>query len=50
MPDTGLSDGGDFQSAMGRERDTSRPIILISFQQMENLGLGYLISTLRAFG
>jgi anaerobic magnesium-protoporphyrin IX monomethyl ester cyclase len=50
MPDTVLSDGGDFESARARERDTSRPIMLIGFQQMENLGLGYLTSTLRAFG
>lgn len=50
MPDTVLSNGSDFQSAMARERDTSRPVVLIGFQQMENLGLGYLTSTLRAFG
>jgi methylmalonyl-CoA mutase cobalamin-binding subunit len=50
MPDTVLANGRDFQSAMARERDTSRPVVLIGFQQMENLGLGYLTSTLRAFG
>jgi anaerobic magnesium-protoporphyrin IX monomethyl ester cyclase len=50
MPDTVLANGSDFQSAMARERDTSRPVVLIGFQQMENLGLGYLTSTLRAFG
>jgi anaerobic magnesium-protoporphyrin IX monomethyl ester cyclase len=31
-------------------RDTSRPIILIGFQEQENLGLGYLAATLRSHG
>lgn len=33
-----------------RPRDTSRPIILIGFQNQGNLGIGYLASTLRQFG
>ena len=33
-----------------RERDTSRPIVLIGFQHQGNLGLGYLTSVLRQNG
>ena len=33
-----------------RARDTSRPVMLIGFQRMGNLGLGYLTSVLRQHG
>ena len=33
-----------------RARDTSRPVMLIGFQEQANLGLGYLASTLRGHG
>lgn len=33
-----------------RERDISRPIMLVGFQQQGNLGLGYLTSMLRQYG
>ena len=33
-----------------RERDTSRPIMLVGFQHQGNLGLGYLTSVLRQHG
>jgi radical SAM superfamily enzyme YgiQ (UPF0313 family) len=33
-----------------RERDTSRPVMLIGFQHQGNLGLGYLAAVLRQFG
>jgi anaerobic magnesium-protoporphyrin IX monomethyl ester cyclase len=33
-----------------RQRDTSRPIVLVGFQRQGNLGLGYLASTLRSRG
>jgi len=33
-----------------RARDTSRPVMLIGFQNMGNLGLGYLSSVLRQYG
>src|SRR5260370_308784 len=33
-----------------RRRDTSRPIMLVRFQEQANLGLGYLASTLRSHG
>lgn len=33
-----------------RERDTSRPVMLIGFQNQGNLGLGYLTSVLRQYG
>ncbi len=33
-----------------RPRDTSRPVILIGFQEQTNLGLGYLASVLRRYG
>src|SRR5437762_11837452 len=42
--------GEDFAAAVGRPRDTSRPIMLIGYQDEENLGLGYLSATLRRFG
>jgi len=34
----------------GRERDTSRPVLLIGFQNQGNLGLGYLAAVLRKSG
>ena len=34
----------------GRERDMSRPIMLVGFLHMGNLGLGYLTSVLRQYG
>lgn len=34
----------------GRERDTSRPVMLVGFQHQGNLGLGYLTSVLRQYG
>lgn len=34
----------------GRERDTSRPVMLVGFQNQGNLGLGYLASVLRQYG
>jgi radical SAM superfamily enzyme YgiQ (UPF0313 family) len=33
-----------------RERDVSRPIMLVGFQHQGNLGLGYLTSVLRQYG
>jgi radical SAM superfamily enzyme YgiQ (UPF0313 family) len=33
-----------------RARDTSRPIMLVGFQELENLGIGYLAATLRSQG
>ncbi len=33
-----------------RDRDTSRPVMLVGFQNQGNLGLGYLASVLRAHG
>ena len=33
-----------------RPRDCSRPVMLVGFQRMDNLGLGYLSSTLRSCG
>lgn len=42
--------GEDFLAARQRSRDTSRPIMLIGYQDEENLGLGYLSATLRRFG
>ena len=38
------------ESAADRDRDTSRPIMLIGFQHQGNLGLGYLTSVLRQHG
>jgi anaerobic magnesium-protoporphyrin IX monomethyl ester cyclase len=37
-------------SAVLRQRDTSRPVMLIGFQEQANLGLGYLAATLRRDG
>jgi len=37
-------------SESGRARDTSRPVMLIGFQNQGNLGLGYLSSVLRQYG
>lgn len=34
----------------GRERDTSRPVMLVGFQHQGNLGLGYLAAVLRRYG
>src|SRR5437667_9731273 len=42
--------GEDFATAWQRPRDTSRPVMLIGYQDEENLGLGYLSATLRRFG
>ena len=36
--------------AAARERDTSRPVMLIGFQNQGNLGLGYLAAVLRRYG
>ncbi|MEP6569834.1 MAG: radical SAM protein [Acidobacteriota bacterium] len=36
--------------AADRERDTSRPVMLVGFQNQGNLGLGYLSSVLRQYG
>jgi anaerobic magnesium-protoporphyrin IX monomethyl ester cyclase len=41
---------GDIEITSKGVRDTSRPVILIGFQDQENLGLGYLASTLRLYG
>src|SRR5689334_9867012 len=37
-------------AAVARERDTSRPVMLIGFQHQGNLGLGYLAAVLRQYG
>jgi anaerobic magnesium-protoporphyrin IX monomethyl ester cyclase len=37
-------------SIVSRSRDTSRPVMLIGFQEQANLGLGYLAATLRREG
>jgi anaerobic magnesium-protoporphyrin IX monomethyl ester cyclase len=37
-------------SMSSRARDTSRPVMLIGFQEQANLGLGYLAATLRSNG
>ena len=37
-------------SAAERERDTSRPVMLVGFQHQGNLGLGYLAAVLREHG
>src|SRR5687767_7591227 len=34
----------------GRERNTSRPVMLVGFQNQGNLGLGYLAAVLRQYG
>jgi radical SAM superfamily enzyme YgiQ (UPF0313 family) len=36
--------------AAGRERDTSRPVMLVGFQNQGNLGLGYLAAVLQRNG
>src|SRR2546423_10263037 len=36
--------------AAARERDFSRPVMLIGFQHQGNLGLGYLAAVLRQYG
>src|SRR5260221_10684936 len=38
------------RSAAERERDTSRPVMLVGFQHQGNLGLGYLAAVLREQG
>lgn len=40
----------DFAATHLRERDVSRPVVLVGFKRSGNLGLGYLASTLRARG
>jgi len=40
----------DSSAIAKRARDTSRPVILIGFQNQGNLGIGYLASTLRQNG
>ena len=40
----------NFASTSAHERNTARPVVLIGFRRAENLGLGYLASTLRARG
>jgi anaerobic magnesium-protoporphyrin IX monomethyl ester cyclase len=40
----------DFASTDARDRDVTRPVVLIGFRRAGNLGLGYLASTLRARG
>jgi radical SAM superfamily enzyme YgiQ (UPF0313 family) len=40
----------DLEAAWTRKRDTSRPIVIIGFQEQENLGIGYLAATLRRYG
>jgi anaerobic magnesium-protoporphyrin IX monomethyl ester cyclase len=35
---------------LGRERDSSRPVMLVGFENQGNLGLGYLTSVLRQYG
>ncbi len=40
----------DFGSTSTRPRDPSRAVVLVGFKRQENLGLGYLASTLRARG
>ncbi len=35
---------------VGRERNTSRPVMLVGFQNQGNLGLGYLTAVLRQYG
>ncbi len=40
----------DFSSTAARQRDASRAVVLVGFKRQENLGLGYLASTLRARG
>ena len=37
-------------AATGRARNTSRPVMLVGFQNQGNLGLGYLPSVLRQHG
>lgn len=40
----------DGDSPAARTRDVSRPVMLVGFREQENLGLGYLTSTLRSYG
>jgi len=40
----------DSSEISNRGRDTSRPVILVGFQNQGNLGIGYLAATLRQFG
>ena len=37
-------------AAADRDRDTSRPVMLVGFQNQGNLGLGYLAAMLRRYG
>lgn len=41
---------GQLASALERERDSSRTVVLIGFKRQGNLGLGYLAATLEQFG
>lgn len=43
-------DGVDGDPELARARNTSRPVMLIGFQEQANLGLGYLASALRKCG
>src|SRR5262245_28414272 len=38
------------EPSFARIRDTSRPVMLVGFQEQANLGIGYLASTLRSYG
>jgi len=40
----------DHEAATGRARNTSRPVMLVGFENQGNLGLGYLASVLRQHG
>ena len=40
----------DSSATTRRSRETSRPVILVGFQNQGNLGIGYLSATLRQFG
>jgi anaerobic magnesium-protoporphyrin IX monomethyl ester cyclase len=42
--------GSQEESQLGRFRNTSRPVMLVGFLAQQNLGLGYLASSLRAQG
>jgi anaerobic magnesium-protoporphyrin IX monomethyl ester cyclase len=50
MSDFRPSKFADLRSASAHKRDTSRPIMLVGFQEQENLGLGYLAATLKRYG
>jgi anaerobic magnesium-protoporphyrin IX monomethyl ester cyclase len=50
VPGLGSLNVLDSSSRAARQRNTSRPILLVGFQHQGNLGLGYLASTLRERG